>query len=271
MRTGVNLLPGTILLLALLLLPLPPAAYAQDETAIGVDATTEGNTATSLGSRDSCISVDKGETFDVDVFIVNVTDLLAWETYLAYDNAVVQVIDRDVDMFQAADPGSSVFNTSESVPPNDDGLFRVGGADLIDPPVGDSGSGVLARLTLEALDTGHTTLSIEPIDIDDDGEPDIGPTLADIDGERIGDADGDAFFDGPFFAAEVAVDSDCADAVSTPIAGPATETVGDSGDGGWRWWMTAIIGAGAGAAFLAAVVYRFKRSARRPSGRAGDE
>jgi len=271
MRTAISLLPGTILLLAILLLPLPPAAYAQDETTIGVDATADGNTATSLSSIDSCVSVDKGETFDVDVFVVNVTDLLAWEAYLAYDNAVVQVVDRDVDMFQAADPGSSVFNTSESVPPNDDGLFRVGGADLIDPPAGDSGSGVLARLTLKALDEGRTSLSIEPADLDDDGEPDIGPTLTDIDAERIGDTDGDSFFDGPIFVAEVAVDSDCTDTVSTPIAGPASETAGGGGDGGWRWWMTAIIAAGGGVAILAAVVYRLRRSARKPSVGAGDE
>src|SRR3990170_3154138 len=60
MRTAASLLSGAILLLAITLLPLPPAAYAQDETAIGVDAITEGNTATSLGPHDSCVSVDKG-------------------------------------------------------------------------------------------------------------------------------------------------------------------------------------------------------------------
>jgi len=262
MRTAASLLSGAILLLAITLLPLPPAAYAQDETAIGVDAITEGNTATSLGPHDSCVSVDKGETFDVDIFIADVTDLLAWEAYLAYDNAVVQVVDRDVDMFQAADPGSSVFNTSESVPPNEDGLFRAGGTDLIDPPVGDSGSGVLARLTLEALDTGRTTLSIEPIDLDEDPEPDIGPLLRHINGKIIGDTDGDSFFDGPFSTADVAVGTDCTGAVSA---------ASDDGGGWWSWWMTVIIAAGAGAALLAAVAYRFSSKARTPSVGAGDQ
>lgn len=269
--TAVSLLAIAALLLAILLLLPTPGAYAQDETAIGVDATTDNNTATSLGSIDSCVSVEKGDTFDVDVFVVNVTDLLAWEAYLAYDNAVVQVVDRDVDMFQAVDPGSSVFNTSESVPPNEDGLFRVGGTDLIDPPVGDSGSGVLARLTLEALTEGRTSLSIEPHDINDDGQPDLGPTLTDVDGGRIGDTDGDSFFDGTNFVAEVVVDGDCTDVVSTPISAPASATANSGGDGGWRWWMTAIIAVAAGATLLAAVAYRLSRSRPRPSAGADDE
>ncbi len=243
---------------------------AQEETAIGVDATPERNGAAALYSIESCVSVDVGDIFEVDIVIVDVTDLLAWETYLAYDSAVVQVLDRDVEMFQAADPGSSLFNTSESVPDNGDGLFRVGAADLIDPPVGDSGSGVLARLTLEALAKGTTSLTVDAVDIDDDGQPDIGPVIVDIDGERIGDSDGDSFFDGPHLSAEVAVGSECTDVVSRPIAAGAIETADDDGDGGLRWWII-VLATAAVVALLNVIVFGYRRIRRPPLGSGGDE
>jgi len=248
-------------------------AFAQQNTIIGVDATPQRNTPTSVDSVDSCTSVDVGDTFEIDIVVVDVDDLLAWEAYLAYDSAVVRVVARDIEWFQAADAGSSLFNTSESVPDNGDGLFRVGAADLIDPPVGDNGTGVLARLALEALSKGTSSLSIAPVDLNDDGEPDLGSFMTDTTGKRIGDDNDDGFFDGRDLAAKVAVGEKCGQIESYDVAAGASEPTDnpDDGGGGWRWWMTALIGAGAGAMLLALVTFGYRRRrGRRPAGPGGD-
>lgn len=239
-------------------------ASAQQGVTIGVDAITEGNTATSLDDLDDCVSVSKGDTFEVDIYITNVKDLLGWETYMSYDTSIAQVVERDVNLLQAANPGSSVFNTSESVPDNSDGLFRVGGTDLIDPPAGDDGSGVLARLTIKAKGKGNTFLDIGGKDIDYDGKPDVGTILTDINGQRIGDSNGDSFFDGTATVAEVAIDGNCK-GVPPDAGGPASNPGKDTGDdgGGWRWWMTVVAAAGAAVAVTSvAFAIRFVRPRR---------
>lgn len=190
---------------------------AQDTVSIGVDADPAGNTATSLGPIDSCVSVSTGDTFQVDVFVTDVRDLLAWEAYFAYDMAIVNILDRDVMMFQAANPGSNVFDVSEGLP-DIDGSYRVAAADLARPHAPDSGSGVLSTLTLKAVGVGISPASLSPIDVNGDGTIDLGPFLTDSQGESISDPDGDGFFDGPISNAQIAVDTACP--AGTPVASP---------------------------------------------------
>ena len=181
---------------------------AQEAVSIGVDAGPTGNTATSLGPIDSCVSVSTGDTFQVDLFVTDVADLLAWEAYFVYDMSVINIDSRDVMMLQAANAGSNVFDVSEGLP-DIDGYYRVAAVDLADPPAPDSGSGVLARLTLKAIGTGVSPLSLSPIDINEDGRIDLGPSLTASRGESIGDQDEDGFFDGPISNAQIAVDTAC--------------------------------------------------------------
>ncbi|MGQ9674580.1 MAG: hypothetical protein ACUVX1_02820 [Chloroflexota bacterium] len=181
---------------------------APEGVAIGVDVNPTGNSATSLGSIDSCVSVSTGDTFEVDIFVRDVRNLLAWEVYFFYDISVVNVDSTDVMMFQAANAGSNVWDASEALP-DIDGQYGIGAVDLADPPALDSGSGVLARLTLKAVGPGVSTLSLSAIDINGDGSMDLGPWLKDGSAEPIGDSDGDGFFDGPIANAQVAVDTDC--------------------------------------------------------------
>jgi hypothetical protein len=192
---------------------------AQTRSSIGVDADTTGNTATSLGPIDSCLSVSTGNTFQVDVFVADVTDLLAWEAYLVYDMSVINVVSRDGMMFQAANAGSQVFDVSEGLP-DIDGRYRLAAVDLADPPAPDSGSGVLARLTLKAVSPGVSPLSLSPIDINEDGNMDLGPFLTNIESESISDLNGDGFFDGPIANAEIAVGGTCPS--GTPLAPPTS-------------------------------------------------
>jgi hypothetical protein len=226
-------------------------ARAQDGLEVGVDANPSGNSATSLGSIESCTSVRIGETFSVDIFVANVKALLGWEAYFVYDTAVVNVVDRDVRMFQASSPGSSVFDASEGLP-DDDGRYRLGAADIAEPPSPDSGSGVLARLTLRSVGAGVTPASISPIDTNGDGTPDLGPSLVDVSGNPIGDADGDRLLDNPAVNAWIAVDTACpTGAPAGPTTPPLTTTpqavaaegpngggagiLGSEGEGLWPW------------------------------------
>jgi hypothetical protein len=202
---------------------------AQDTVSIGVDADPTGNTATSLGPIDSCVSVSTGDTFQVDLFVTDVTDLLAWETYFVYDMSVINIVSQDVMLFQAANAGSKVFDVSEGLP-DIDGWYSVAAVDLAQPPAPDNGSGVLARLTLKAVGAGVSPVSLSPIDVNSDGTMDLGPTLKNIEAEPIADLDDDGFFDGGISNAQIAVDTTCPGGTASPVAraSPAIETPGNS-------------------------------------------
>lgn len=189
---------------------------AQEGVSMGVDADTTGNTATSLGSIASCSSVKTGDTFEVDIFVANVTDLLALEVYFVYDGSIVNVTDHDVQMFLAAGPGSEPRDLSEPSP-DSDGLYRITATDFAEPPKGHSGSGVLVRLTLKAVGPGVSPAGTPTLDVDGNGTFDLGPFLRDVRGNPIGDTDGNGFFDGSVANARIAVDTPCPGGTPPPI------------------------------------------------------
>jgi hypothetical protein len=252
-------------------------AQGQDVTAIGIDASPVGNTATSLGEIDACTAVSQGDSLQVDLFVQNAEDLLAWEAYLFFDSELLTVTGRDVQFFQAAGEGSSVFDASESVP-DDDGRYRVGGADIADPPSPESGSGVLARLSLRALAPGTATLSIAPVQIDIGT---IGPFLRDVEGSLIGDEDGDSLFDGPIIEAEVRIDGECPGGgappvLETPRASPEDGSGSGSGDGddsSTALWIGLGIGIGAivSVGGLGVYLWSRRRAAGGPASGAGPD
>jgi len=205
---------GAFLLSALVLMSGPASrSLAQEPTALSIDVIPTNNTATSAIKIDTCASARKGDVFEVDIVIDNVTDLLAWELYLSYDPKVLEVQDHDAAMFQDANPGSKVIDLSEDTP-DDDGRYLIQSFDSADPASPDSGSGVLARLTLKAKGPGVSPLSIDKADVNTDGTPDQGPILRDVAGDIIGDNNGDALFDGPTKGAEIRVGELCADAAA---------------------------------------------------------
>ena len=179
------------------------ATQASPAISIGVDVNPAGNTATSLGTIDDCRQVSTGQTFEVDIYITGVTDLLAWQVPLVYDPSVLNVTGCDVEQFLAADPDSQVFESCKAVPVEGPyGLYVVGAADTADPTPEHSGEGVLARLTLQAVGPGLSAVSLPSL-------KDHGPTLKDVDGQSLGDANQDGLFDGPAFQAQIAVDQPC--------------------------------------------------------------
>jgi len=183
----------------------PAPVQGQGLTTLGVDANpawSPANTATSLGSIENCRSVGLNDSFQIDVYVTDVVDLLAWNTYLQYNGAVVNVTGVNVQMFQAANPGSNVFNASDPTP-DSDGTYYVSAAEL-GVATQDSGTGVLARITLLAVGPG-----ISPANL-------ISPILKNKDNQPIGDVNGDSVFDGPVSNAEVRVNQLCPGETPTP-------------------------------------------------------
>jgi hypothetical protein len=127
----------------------PTATPGIQNPVLGIDtdiAHTPANTANSLGSRQTCISIPAGSPYEIDLTVQNVAVLLGWAATIQYNPSVVSVTAIDVRMFQAADGRSSVANTSDPVP-STDGTFYASAIDMTAPPNQD-GNGVLARITI---------------------------------------------------------------------------------------------------------------------------
>jgi len=181
-----------------------PGVQAQDPTTIGVDTDPSGNTPISLGNIDWCLEIGSvGETFDVDVFVTDVTGINAFEVYFSYDPDILTVVSRNVvDQLLDAQTGSNVQDMSQG--PSAYG-YHIGAWDQGKVP--ETGEGVLVRLTLQAVGTGVSPASVDKIDVNGDTVPDLGPTLSDVNGQPIDDSSGDGLFDGPILAGRVAVDA----------------------------------------------------------------
>ena len=210
-----------------------PAHAQQAETSIGIDADATGNTDTALGAIDDCVVISEGESHEVDIFVRDVTDLLAWQAVLTFEPEVLQVVDGDVQLFMAANEGSDVQDFTGELP-DVDGRYWLQTFDAADPLALDSGSGVLARVTVEGVGPGVSELRLPLLDVDNDGQPDVGhgPLLQGvgkngIDVVTIGDVNGDTLFDGPIAEARIAVDASCTDE-----PGPAAQGVSEGGDEG---------------------------------------
>ena len=189
---------------------------AQGPVELGTDTDPDGNTATSLGARDACVSVHTDDTFEFDIVVSDVHELVAWELYLRFDPSIVEVVDADMDdTFLDSNPGSSLIKKSEFYV----GRHFLGAADR--RLLGASGSGILARVTLHAKAPGTSNAEIFYFDFDGDGGDDFGPRLTDSEGTALGDVTGDRVFDGPTYHARIAVDESCDAAPPTPTLPPS--------------------------------------------------
>jgi hypothetical protein len=167
---------------------------------------------------DGCIQVDLGETVEVEIRVSDVTDLLAWDIYYAYNKEVLTVTGRDVRRFLEGQLNSNVFDLSDPLP-NSIGLYRLGAADTGGAGAAETGGGVLAVLTLEPKRKGISWSSLYRSDADGNGTIDIGPTLTALGGNFISDLDGDGIFDGSLVSGQVAVGTKCLASAPTPTLG----------------------------------------------------
>jgi len=203
----------------------PDTARANHLITVGLDldpSAAPANTATSLGSIQNCRDVTAGGSFNFDVYITNVgtevgsLSLLAFSIPVQYSSAVIKITAVDVLQFLNAGVGSSVVNASDPLLlPDTDGLYETGAADT--GSNNDAGSGVLARVTGQAVANGVSALSIPKIDLNGDTVLDRGPLLR---GQQdpdtivsIGDTTipADGFFDGALTGGTIAVGQPDAD------------------------------------------------------------
>lgn len=152
---------------------------------IALDTNTAGNSATAVGDSESCLSVNLGDTFDVDMVIRNVqpfdvdgflTGLGGFSYNLHFDPNVVNVTAvQNSIMINALAPFERIAaNYVPNGPPNrlpaTTGNMRV---DFLDSSLEyETGDGVLSRLTLQAVGAGTTTL-IANSDLEEEPSPGI--------------------------------------------------------------------------------------------------
>jgi hypothetical protein len=198
----------------------PPAAQAQEGGMLGLDMQPATNDATSLGRLQPCTEAAIGAEFHADIFAANIDSLSAWELRLDYDPDVVALEAADYNqMLVSAKPSGSVFPSLFEA--EGSGRHFMAATEISGTP--DSGSGVLAHLTLRAVGPGETTLSIT-------GSPTAyGPRIQGVGGEAVGDTTGDGVWDGALTDGTVVVAGDCPQA--TPIATPGPGS-GNGGGGG---------------------------------------
>lgn len=189
---------GLIGVLLAVVLAIPGIdAGASSHPTVSVDAVTgASNTATSVGTIDTCTSVSSGTTLSVDVVIQSVDSLTGIEAHLLYDPAVLQVTVVEYD-FLLGTAGGSLLDLGDPVP-DGDGDFEMGAVTFPLSPA--TGSGVLVRLTLEALGDGTSPLDLTAV------------KLADALGDPIQPADSTSgVYQGPVNDATMAVGEPCSD------------------------------------------------------------
>lgn len=121
-----------------------------------VDVIPSGNSATAVGPRDDCVTVNAGETVTIDIVASGVptaAPMIAFSFVLEYNDNYLSVLTSDLDHMLAANPESDILNVSDVTPDTDvSGTFAVLAADTStgSPGAGDpeAGSGVLTRIQI---------------------------------------------------------------------------------------------------------------------------
>ncbi len=175
---------------------------------VGIDAGSLANSATSLGAREACSKLALGDTVTIDITVDGVPAVLGedgggiigFQFTLVYDPSKVKVIASDTKMLLAANEGSSAVSLGDTTP-DADGSFVVAVADFsASSKAVESGSGVLARITLEGVGAGVSALTLEGFS----GVNAPAPT-----GVKLVDAANNVYAVDNVLSAQVAVDAPC--------------------------------------------------------------
>jgi hypothetical protein len=159
-RPAVVVAGAFVLLSALLLAEFgamgTQASLSGGMDAMSIDLDVTGNTATSLGPLESCVEASQGDTVTLDVTALNIPagfEMIAFAYTVYYDEVALTIATDDEQFLLAANFPSAVLDATQATPDlNGDGQWTGSAADLSAGP-GESGSGVLSRLTMSvALD-----------------------------------------------------------------------------------------------------------------------
>lgn len=230
------------------------ASAAQTQTVLGIDVVPGSNTAGLVNTIDTCVEVDVGEQFPIDIYITGADQLRAWEMRIALDHTIAQVKSADFNQFLLTTPPGGSISSLFDVEKAD--RYFLAAAESRTP---DSGAGVLARLTLEAVGPGISPLSIV--------------TTPSYFLPHLTDVQGDNPFSGPASHAAVAVSTPCASGAAkptpTPTPGPDANATPVPTDGSAL--VTLVIpGEGGRATILPAAPTVLSDSARPTSGEGND-
>jgi len=187
----------------------------------------------SLGTIDFCISVTQGQQIDIDVFVDEIPsdrDFASFGYDIGFDDSRVSMIAQDHGMLLTAVYGSSISDTSETVPD----ATSPHGVNVTDSGTAELGpmSGVLGRYTLEVAsdapmgtfglvmtsvglaDSGSQAITVDQI-LDSNSSPQPYGLIA-VDEPCPSDSDGDTIAD-PYDNCPNSANSDQADADSDGV------------------------------------------------------
>jgi hypothetical protein len=126
------------------------ANHVTGMAAMSIDTNIMGNDADTLGPNNSCVSVNSGDSTDLDVTALDIPASLAIVGFgftINYDSAAFTVTAGSAAYLLDLLPNSSVFDSSDP-PPDTDGTYEGAAADT-QVPAAEFGSGVLMRITVE--------------------------------------------------------------------------------------------------------------------------
>jgi len=136
---------------------------------IAIDTDISGNTATAVGTLNSCAIIPTvGGTAQIDVLvgpvgIPSARPLIGFGFDLNYNPSLVNVSAENHNLLLASKFGSSLFAAGDETLglPDSDGSFNESTADLGPiPSSAETGPGVLSRITLTAVATGTSPLTL---------------------------------------------------------------------------------------------------------------
>jgi len=248
----------TIVLLAVVSFAQPPAEVQANHEVTAdfflIDMDPTGNTATSIGTIETCARINENNVLDADEEAVDALDIdvvtgpqgipaslpmLAFTTRLIYPPTDVIVSMSNVNFLLASVPGSNVLESSNPVP-DSDGSFLFEAFDTVGSLTADAGPGILGRLTLEtgpSAGAGVVNLSLGPRPdglnatayIASDGLAHVPDNLADLNPALVGGEQANR--DTILTVSKLAIDTSCPqpvdlEVVSVSVGSPATQPAG---------------------------------------------
>ncbi|MGB6836735.1 MAG: hypothetical protein WBF66_03410 [Dehalococcoidia bacterium] len=147
--------------------PAPTIPAAAPAIEMGIDPETTGNTASTLGTLESCVRVDvPSPAFDgvsdhnIDVYVKGDTQSpVGYEVSVTYDQNIVHIAAPGTDTLIKM-PGA--LEPSPETLPDSDGMFIAGALHLDPAKFGTPGDGALVRLGLDIGGSGVVTFSLDP-------------------------------------------------------------------------------------------------------------
>ncbi len=173
-----------------------PESSAQTVPVVSVDAVSDaGNSATTVGAVNTCGAAATGSNYTVDMVIQGVPGLSGFQADFLYNPSIVTITGINYNFFLASTL-VGVVDVGNTVP-DSDGDFLLAAVQF--PPAAAGGSGVLARLTVEAKAPGATSMKLTNV------------KLADGNGLPIQPSNSNNVYIGPINNAYLVVNGSCQD------------------------------------------------------------